>query len=163
MARAIAGIEPTTNPPRLVYGLIAIGALLAAESGLHDSYLDTIASALIAAGLFWLAHSYANVLGNRLLTHERFTATALWEAMVDEWPLVWGAAIPVAALVLAWAVGTTQATAVNVALAATVAGVIALELMAGVRSRATPGELALDAAVGVTMSLAIIALKVVLH
>ncbi len=143
--------------------MIAIGALMAAESGFHESYLDTLASALIATGLFWLAHAYANVLGRRLLTRERLTAASLWSALVEEWPLVVGAAIPLLAVLLGWAVGASQATAVTAALLASVAGVIALELTAGIRSRATPRELGLDAGVGVAMALAIIALKVVLH
>lgn len=163
LGRLLAQRGPTSNPSRLIYGVIAIGALLAAESGLHASYLDTIASAVIAIGLFWLAHAYSNVLGRRLLTHERLAATALWAALVEEWPLVQGAGIPLGALVVVWAAGATQATAVSVALWTAVASVIGFELIAGIRSRATPRELALDMSVGATMGLAIVALKVVLH
>ena len=47
-------------------GVIVIGALLAAESGLHETYLDTFASGGIAAALYWLAHAYSDVLGRRL-------------------------------------------------------------------------------------------------
>lgn len=64
---------------------------------------------------------------------------------------------------LGWAIGARQETAVTAALWSTVAGLIVFELIAGVRSRATRGELALDVAVGTTMGVAIIALKVILH
>src|SRR6202043_2267687 len=70
-------IMPSENPSGLVYGVIVIGALLAAESGRHESYLDTVASAVIAATLYWLAHAYATVLGRRLSSQEQLTARAL--------------------------------------------------------------------------------------
>jgi hypothetical protein len=44
-----------------------------------------------------------------------------------------------------------------------VASLVVFEVVAGVRSRATPGELALEVGVGFTMGLAILALKVVLR
>ena len=47
----------------VVYGVITVGALMAAESGRHESYLDAFASALIATLLYWLAHSYADCSG----------------------------------------------------------------------------------------------------
>ena len=46
------------------------------------------------------------------------------------------------------------------------ASLIAFELLAGLRSAArsrSPGELALEGGVGITMGVAILALKVVLH
>jgi hypothetical protein len=163
MARAIEWIGPEDNPAGVVYGVITIGALLAAESGQHESYPDTIGSAAIALGLYWLAHSYASVLGRRLATHERLSAAALWRSLLHDWAIVRGAAIPLCALLLAWAVGATQTSAVTAALWSTVASLVAFELLAGIRSRATPGELALEGAVGVAMGLAILALKVLLH
>jgi hypothetical protein len=87
----------------------------------------------------------------------------LWRALKHEWAIVEGAAIPVLALVLAWAAGAAQETAVTVALWSAVASLILFELVAGIRSRATPSELALDLGVGAAMGLAIVALKIVLH
>ncbi|MFI4992684.1 MAG: hypothetical protein ACHQCH_03570 [Solirubrobacterales bacterium] len=147
----------------MIYGVIAIGALLAAESGLHESYLDTAGSAVIALLLYWLAHAYARVLGHRLQTHERLSAKGLGRALLENWTIARGACIPLLALLLAWAVGATQATGVEVALWTAVASLIAFELLAGIRARATPGELVLEASVGITMGLAILLLKVVLH
>ncbi len=147
----------------MVYGVIVIGALLAAESARHESHLDTAASAVIAAALYWLAHSYAEVLGRRLSTQQRLTSTALVQALGHNWAILRGAATPVLALVIAWASGAGQQTAVTVALWSAVASLVALELIAGIRSRAAPGELVLEVAVGMTMGLGVIALKIVLH
>jgi hypothetical protein len=156
-------IVPGENPSAVVYGVIVMGALLAAESGQHESYLDTFASGLIATGLYWLAHAYASLLGRRLATHEHLTAGALWGALAHDWALVRGATVPLVALVCAWTAGAAQQTAVTAALWSSVASLLAFELIASVRSRSRGGELALEAGVGVTMGLAILALKIVLH
>jgi hypothetical protein len=74
-----------------------------------------------------------------------------------------GAAVPLGALLLAWAAGADLQTGVTAAVWSAVGGVIAFELAAGMRSRATRGELAFELGVGVAMGLAIIAVKVVLH
>jgi hypothetical protein len=161
--RAIDRIGPGTNPARLVYGVLAIGAVLAAESGSHEDYLDTIGSAVIAICLYWLAHAYADVLGHRLQTHERLSITVLGRALRDEATILLGAALPLLALLLTWAFGVNLATGVEVALWTSVGSLIAFELLAGIRARSTPRELVLEVGVGATMGLAIVALKVVLH
>ena len=61
------------NAAGVVYGMITVGALMAAESGRHESYVDAIGSAVFATLLYWLAHAYADLLGRRLDTGERLT------------------------------------------------------------------------------------------
>jgi membrane protein YqaA with SNARE-associated domain len=163
LERVADWIAPGENPARVVYGIVLIGALLAAESGSHESFADTLGSALIALGIYWLAHAYSEVLGRRLASPGRLTVGMLWQALKYEWAIVEGAAIPLLALVLAWAAGSTQETAVTVALWSAVGSLILFELVAGIRSNATRRELALDVGVGVAMGLAIVALKMVLH
>jgi hypothetical protein len=160
--RLVERIVPE-NPGGVVYGVIVVGALLAAEDGLHDSYLDTIASALIAAALYWLAHAYAELLSQRLTRRERLTAGALARALADDRAIVRGAALPLAAIVLAWLAGASQHAAVTAALWTAVACMLAFELLAGVRARASARELAFDACVGAALGVAILALKIVLH
>jgi len=156
-------LVPDENPTGTVYGVIVIGALLAAESGRHETYLDTLLSAAIATALYWLAHAYANVLGRRLASAERLTAGALVRALGHDWALVRGAAIPLLALVIAWASRASQETAVNAALWSAFASLVVFELIAGIRSRATAGELVLEGTVGAAMGMGIIVLKIVLH
>ncbi|HEX4435287.1 MAG TPA: hypothetical protein VH061_00685 [Solirubrobacteraceae bacterium] len=154
---------PTENPSGAVYGVIVIGALLAAESGRHESYLDTLLSAAIAAALYWVAHSYAGVLGRRLSTGERLTLGSLLAALAHDWALIRGASIPLLALVVAALSGAAQEAAVTAAVWSSVISLATFELIAGLRSGAGRGELALEAGVGVAMGLAILALKIVLH
>ena len=154
---------PSANASGVVYGVIVIGALLAAESGRHESYLDTLLSAALAAALYWLAHAYASVLGRRLTEDERLSASALGRALAHDWSLIRGAAIPLFALVIAWLAGARQETAVTVALWSAIASLVVFELIAGLRSRASAGELVLEVGVGLAMGMGILALKIILH
>jgi hypothetical protein len=156
-------LVPAGNAAGVVYGVITVGALMAAESGRHESYVDAIGSALIATLLYWLAHAYADLLGRRLATGERLTAGALARALAHDWAIVRGAALPLLALVIAWIAGASREAGVTAALRTAVVTVVVFEVVAGLRSKSTPGELLLKAAVGVTMGLAILALKGVLR
>jgi hypothetical protein len=87
---------------------------------------------------------------------------ALLRALISEWAIVRGAAIPLAALLLAWAAGASQASAVAIALWSDVATLIVFELLAGIQARARARELLVEAGVGVTLGVGIILLKVLL-
>jgi hypothetical protein len=151
------------SPERVVYGVILVGALIAAESGSHDGYFDRASSTLLALAIYWLAHSYSTVLGRRLEHQRRLTLAGLGKAMEHDWGIVRGGAIPLIALLCCWALGASQETAVNVAIWAAVGSLIAFELVAGIRARSTPRELALEVGIGVAMGLAILALKTLAH
>jgi len=142
---------------------MTVGALMAAESGHHERYADTVGSALIATALYWLLHAYTRVLGYRLATGERLSTEALWQGLVKEWPIVRGAAIPLLVLVIAWVAGADRETGVNAALWSAVASLVLFELAAAVRSQATAGEFALELGVGLTMGLGLVGLRVLLH
>ncbi len=146
----------------VVYGAILVGALLAAESGHHDSYGQTIASGFTAAAVFWLLHAYASALGRRVARQERLTAGVLVRSLGHEWAIMPGAAIPLLALVIAWVAGAGLQTAVNVAIWTSVASIVAFEIGAGINAGARGSELVLDAAVGAILGASILALKAML-
>lgn len=154
---------PTDNPAGVVYGVITVGALMAAESGRHESYIDAFASSLIATLLYWLAHSYSDLLGDRLSTGEPLTMKVLARELAHDWAIVRGAAIPLLALVIAWVVGAGRESGVTAALRTAVVTVVVFELLAGIRAKSTPGELLLKAGVGVAMGIAILAVKGILR
>ncbi len=147
----------------MVYGILVIGSLLAAESARHETYLDTVASAVIAAALYWLAHAYAELLGHRLAHQQRLTLGALAYALARDRAIVRGATLPLLALAIGWVAGAPLQGAVNAALWSAVASLVGFELIAGVRSRASPRELVLEGCVGAAMGVGVLALKVVLH
>jgi hypothetical protein len=160
--QVISWIVPEDNPAGAVYGLITIGALLAAESGLRDTYPETIGSTVIAVVLYWFAHSYADVLGLRL-SREDFSRGELWRTFTQDWAIVKGASLPLLALLVAWATGADQATGVTAAVWVAVTSLIGFELAAGIRSRAKPLELVVEVCVGAGMGLAILTLRAILH
>jgi len=138
-------------------------ALLAAESGLHETYLATFASAALGAVLYWVAHAYADVLGRRLHSRRRLTPGELGRSLLHESAVARGAAIPLVALLIAAATGAGQETGVTVAIWTGVASIVVLEMIAGLRSDASRGGLLLEACVGIGMGLGVIALKAIVH
>ena len=163
LARTVGWILPRESVDRVVYGVILVGALLAAEDGTHESYLDTFLSAVIAAAIYWLAHSYAELLARRLTSQDRLTVGVLARSLVKEAALLTGAAIPILVLVIWRATGASQPSAVNAALWSAVASLIVFELVAAQRTPATLPERVLELGLGVTIGLGIFVLKIVLH
>ncbi len=161
--RLLEWLLPGVNPAGAIYGMIVIGALLAAESSLHDTYLETVGSAVLALALYWLAHAYANLLGQRIDTRERLTAAALGRSLLHDWAIMRGGGGPLLALLICWVVGASQETAVTVAVWTTVGSLLAFELLAGLRARSRPAELLLEGCVGAAMGLGVLALRVILH
>jgi hypothetical protein len=164
LARRLADrIAPGEDGPGMVYGVVVVGALLAGESGRHEQYSGTIAAVLVATALSWLAHSYSNVLGRRLAGGERVRGAALARAVAGEVGLLRGAAVPLLVLVVCWAAGLSENMGVTLSIWSVVFALILFELLAGLRSKAAPAELAIDVGVGVSLGLAILALKLILH
>jgi hypothetical protein len=151
------------HPAEAVYGTVTVGALLAAESSLRETYPETIGSLAIAVVLYWFAHAYADVLGLRLSREQTITWNELWRTFAQDWAIVRGAAFPLLAVVVAWIVGAEQATAASAGVWAAVASLILFELAAGLRSGARAPEVALQVGAGATLGLGILALRALLH
>lgn len=158
-------VLPGENPAATVYGTITIGALLAAESGLHETYPETVGSVSVALVIYWLAHSYADLLGHRIDARKHLTVAELGRSLVRDWAIVRGAGAPLLVLLLAWAVGASQEAGLTAALWTCAASLVAFELLAGLRTRGRmrPMELGLELCVGAAMGLGVIALRVILH
>jgi hypothetical protein len=151
------------NPAEFVYGVITIGAVMAAESGAHETYIETIVSALIATLLYWVARAYTDLLGHRLASGEVLSGSALGRELVADWAIVRGASVPLAALVIAWIAGASQSTGVSVALYTAVVTIVLFELIAGLRAKSRPRELLFHTGIGIAMGLAILAMKGILR
>jgi hypothetical protein len=163
LRRLIAWVLPDENPAGVIYGIVMIGAVLAAESGLHDTYLETVGSAVLTVGVYWLAHAYADLLGQRLLMRTHLSTQTLLSALVHDWAIVRGTTPALLVLVISWAIGAPQSTAVLAAVWACAASIVIFELAAGLRAKSTPAELLLEACVGTIMGLSIVALRAILH
>lgn len=154
---------PRRNPANVVYGTVTAGTLLAAESGLRDTYPETVGSLVLAVVLYWFAHSYADVLGLRLSKVGRVTWGELWHTFVQDWAVVRGAAAPTLAVVVAWSLGAPQTSAVAAGVWTAVGSLLVFEIAAGLRSKAKPPELVLQVSAGLALGVGILAIRALLH
>ncbi|MGH2833572.1 MAG: hypothetical protein ACRDK2_12435, partial [Solirubrobacteraceae bacterium] len=88
---------------------------------------------------------------------------SLMRAFIHDWPILRGACVPLIGLLICWVAGVPLGSALTVAVWSCVACLIALEIVAGIRARAKPSQLALEASMGGAMGLAIVVLRVLLH
>ncbi len=151
------------NPGDAVYGAIAVGALLAAESPRRETYAKTVAAVVITLLLYWLAHSYADLAGERLRSGARLTTGRLLGTMLHELPILIGAAIPMATLLICWIAGAGLSGAVFAAVWTSAGIVLVIELAAGLRGRLRGRQLLAQAVVGALLGPLIILLRGVLH
>jgi hypothetical protein len=162
-SRVIDWIEPDHNPAGVVYGTLIVGAVLATESVRRETLVDTIGATVLTLVLYWLAHSYAATLGDRLDKQIPLSAAGIVRSLVRDRAIIRGASIPILALLIASGIGASLATAVLVAVWASAAAVVAFEIVAAIRARLRGRELIVQVGVGAVMGLAIIGLRTVLH
>jgi hypothetical protein len=156
-------VEPEDNPSGVIYGTIAVGAVLAAESARRETFPDTIEATIIILGLYWMAHTYATVMGDRLKERAVLTAGRFWRALLHEASIVKGAIIPIAVLVALWMAGVSLQTGVTAALWSSATALAVFESIATLRSGATGTQRLTQIAVGVLLGAGILLVRVVLH
>jgi hypothetical protein len=156
-------VEPEDNPSGVIYGTIAVGAVLAAESARRETFADTIEATAIILGLYWLAHTYASVVGDRLKTRDSLSAGGLWRAFLHEGSIVKGGAIPIAVLAATWVAGASLQTGVIASLWSSALALAGFEIIATVRSRATGAQRFSQIVVGALLGAGILLVRVVLH
>jgi hypothetical protein len=156
-------VEPDDNPSGVVYGTIAVGAVLAAESTRRETFADTIGATVLILGLYWVAHTYATVVGERLKERGTLSPSGLWRAFLHEGAIVKGAAIPIAVLVALWIAGVSLGAAVTAALWTSAAGLVLFEVVAALRSRVTGAQRLGQVTVGALLGAGVLLVRVVLH
>jgi positive regulator of sigma E activity len=162
-SRAIDWLEPDHNPAGVVYGTLIIGAVLATESVRRETLLDTVGATVLALLLYWLAHSYATTLGERLDRKTPLSAATVVRSVLRDRAIVRGALVPILALLIASVLGATLSTAVLVAVWTSSGTIVAFEVLAGFRARLRGRELVVQICTGTVMGLMIIALRTVMH
>lgn len=151
------------NAAGLVYGTILVSTLLAAESARQETYPKTIAAVVVALLAYWLTISYSEFAGERLEHGERFEYAAFGRAAARELTLLYGAAVPLVALMVFWAAGTSLYTAVKIDIYLAAATIVAAEIVIGIRAELTGRELVRQSAVGALLGLLVISLRLLLH
>jgi positive regulator of sigma E activity len=146
-----------------IYGLITVGALLAAEQARRETYAKTIAAVILTLLMYWVAHSYAEFTSWRLKENKPLAAGDLVRELVNQLPLLLGASLPLLALLIEWAVGASLSAAVSAAIWTSTGAVILIEIVAGRRADLSGGALVLQAGVGALLGVMIALLRVLLH
>lgn len=153
----------SSNPGALVYGTILVATLLAAESPRRETYVNTLAAVVIALLIYWLSIAYSEVTGERIRHEEPFSVAAFRSAAVHERPVMYGAIGPLLVLVVCWAAGAELGTAVEIAIWAAAAIIVATEVAIGIRADLTGRQLVIQTGMGVILGLSAEALRVLLH
>jgi len=153
------------NPARAIYGTILVMAVITALS--HD---DSVKSAELVAGVlattfvFWIAHVYSEVLGQRMEGEgERLSFANVAVAARGEWPLVEASLLPVLCL-LVGVIGVVKTeTAVAIAIGAGVVELFGYGIAAGRRLELSLRGTIAVAVINGALGLLIVLLKVLVH
>lgn len=156
--------RPTRNPASAVYGTVLAGSLIAVQGEAEDiSVLRLVVVVLVTQSVYWLAHSYAELVGERVETGVRPRRTDVRRLLGEQWPLVSASFLPLTVVALAWLLGSARGTAVLAGLWTSVVVLALWALVAGRRARLQPAELLLYVAVSAVFGLALVVLKVFVH
>jgi hypothetical protein len=145
-----------------IYGLLLVTTLLAVESRATVKADFVILSVLVAVVVFWLADVWAGIVDRRL--HGPMSVGEAGTLAFQRAPMVGAALVPCVVLTTAWLGVVPIETAINWALAVSVAQLFAWGLVVGRALDRGWGPALLIALVDCALGLVIVVLKVwVLH
>jgi hypothetical protein len=98
-----AGEHPAGVYTAAIYGSIVSTALVAALWERHASPRTMTLSVLSTMLVFWLAHVWSAIAGERIHRGQGLPEHRIVELAREEWPMVEAVFVPIAALALAWA------------------------------------------------------------
>jgi len=144
-----------------IYGSIVAAALLAPFHEEHVAPRDALLALVSTMVVFWLAHAWSTIAGERIQLGQRFTFGRALELARSEWPLVEAGLAPAFVLVLGWAGVLADQTSLTLAVVVCIAQLVAWGLVIGHRAFDRPLQVIaaglLDGALGV----ALVALEIV--
>ncbi|WP_051711271.1 hypothetical protein [Streptomyces sp. NRRL S-350] len=162
---ALPGPVPDGRGSRTDYAGAVYGSMLAASviaaSGVHEPHprLTLILLLVITGVVFWIAHVYAQVAGEREVGR-RVRWRTVRQVARHEWPLVEASALPaLAVLVSPWLGAGENAW---LALGVAVAQQVAWATLGARRAGATSGQTAVEGLVNLLLGLVIVAAKAAL-
>jgi hypothetical protein len=151
------------SPGALVYGTVTVGAVLDAEGIKTETFAKTLFGVALAMVLLWLAHSYAQITGHRFEKGEQLTPRMIWHHMAQEAPILAGAVVPLLTVIAFWAAGSNLGDALSAGIWADVAMIVVINVVAAFVSDLTGIAILVQTAVGVTLGIGIIVVKLIFH
>lgn len=152
-----------TNPGGVLYGVLAVATVIAAESTRSETFGKLLLATVITMALYWAAHAHTYHWASGLESAPKWTLGEIKNSLTHESPILLGAVLPVAVLVAAWVAGTTTETAVTAVLWTSGVEVVGLELLPGIRHRLRSRDLVVQSLTGIGMGIGILGLRFVLH
>jgi hypothetical protein len=155
--------EVQPNYTGAIYGSLLAASVIVGAAGEHGLRPLLLAALLVATGVvFWLAHVYARLVGERI-EHVVINRREIRQVGRHEWPLLGAALPPATAALLVGLLGAGQAAAAWAALIVATAGQVGWATVGTIRAGA-PGRLVvLSALVNLVLGLVIVLLKSALH
>jgi hypothetical protein len=146
----------------LLAGSVVVGAAAGSSGDYHVGPLQ-LAVLLVATGLvFWLAHAYAALVGDRI-HHVSLSRAEIRRVARHEWPLLQAALPAAAAALLVGLLGGSDAATAWAALAVAIAGQVGWATVATLRAGASGPLVLVTALVNLVLGLLIVILKTALH
>lgn len=151
------------TPGPFMYGALIIGAVLDAESQKQETFSETVAGVVITIVLLWLAHTYAQIMGERLEKGEHLTLKLIGSKMSHEFAILTGAALPLAVVLIWWAGGAKLDSALSAGVWTAAVTIVVANVIAGLRAKLSGADLVFQTSIGAVLGLGILVLKLIYH
>jgi hypothetical protein len=157
-------VEPReTEYGSAVYGSVLVAALVGAMYEQDASSRELTLSLAASVFVFWLAHVWSEVVGERVAAGRQFERSRLLQIARAEWPLVEAGLLPAAALALGWIGVFSHDTAAFVAMGIAIVQLVGWGVLAGRRVHVGWWRAIAAGAVDGALGLAIVSIEIALH
>jgi hypothetical protein len=146
-----------------IYGSIVVTGLIAALNAEDASLRVTFLTVVSTMAVFWLAHVWSEVVGERIVTRREVGWARARVLARREWPFFEAAGVPSFALVLAWIGLYNEEAGVDIALALAILQLVGWGATGARRMRADWHMSLLVGLVDGALGLGIVLLEVALH
>lgn len=163
MLRIAHIVEPEGEPAEAIFGTLVAAAVLATKGRRGESGVGIFWLALLVLFLYWLAHVYADVVGERLHTGTRPGWSRIVKAALRDWSMLRGSLLPLAIFGLVRLIGASVNASLLAALWSTVFLLGMWGLVAALRGGARGLELLLETLVCAALGCLTLVLKIFIH
>jgi hypothetical protein len=157
-------IVPVRHASGAIYGtLVTAGTIVGASEGAHAQDVREVSlSVVVTLVVYWIAHAYAEVMGNAHDVRPSWKVAA--RELASESPMVGACVVPLAVLIIADLLGTGFELSITIGLCATVGLLFIWGILAARRAKLSRGWALGSGVLYTALGVAIVLLKVlVIH
>lgn len=155
--------ERATGVARLLYGALVAGAAVAVSAGSGDTPAQIAIATVVSLIVYWLAHVYSAVLGERIAFPGARLRERLGHAIGHETPIIFGGLPTVVVFAVAVLAGAGTSLAAWLGLAGSVSMLAGAGAIAARRAGVSGLGLAAEAASAAVLGGMVAALKILVH